>query len=288
MNKIFVISDIHLNFDLIEQTKPSFSSKSFDDETVQLEFKRKTFDMSQFGKEWNDYKERLENEWDKTVGKDDIVIIAGDISASSKLPENDFQWIEKRPGKKILGCGNHDKWWPKKANQRKAIMEKYKSLYLVDNTHDYLDDKLYIIGTRFCDTKYNVWPILDNELNEKELTVSIDETCCKVMEERIEKLLKKLENVSDDKTKILMLHHPPYNEKAEMNEIVKKIVDSKVNYCLFGHIHNLGKFFLYDEYKSISDVQKRYPSIDTTFDQTRFICCSSDLFQFKPLELFEK
>ena len=284
--KIFIISDLHLNFDLIEKTNPPFETRSLEDEQTLLEFKRKTFDMSQFGKEWDNYKERLEKEWDSIVGNDDIVIIPGDISAASKQPIHDFEWIEKRKGTKIIGCGNHDKWWPKKGTQRTSIMQKYKSIILVDVTNDYIDDSIAILGTRFCDTNYNVWPILDNDLNEKELIVKIDETCCKVMEERIEKLIQKIEKIPSEKITILMLHHPPYNEKGEMNPLVEKIVSSKVKYCLFGHIHNLGKCYFHKEFTSLQDIQKRYPSIDLTIGETRFICCSSDLLQFKPLELY--
>ena len=65
---------------------------------------------------WNDYVQRLEENWRRLVTEDDTVVIAGDISWAMKLEETltDFRFIDSLPGKKLLLKGNHDYWWSTK------------------------------------------------------------------------------------------------------------------------------------------------------------------------------
>ena len=62
---------------------------------------------------WQDYVERLEENWRDQVAAEDTVVIAGDISWAMKLEEcqKDFAFIQSLPGKKLLMKGNHDYWW---------------------------------------------------------------------------------------------------------------------------------------------------------------------------------
>ena len=62
---------------------------------------------------WENYIERIYNNWQKTVGKDDTVVIAGDISWAMNLKEalEDFKFLDSLNGKKIILKGNHDFWW---------------------------------------------------------------------------------------------------------------------------------------------------------------------------------
>ena len=59
---------------------------------------------------WNDYVQRLEENWRRLVTDDDTVVIAGDISWAMRLEETltDFRFIDALPGKKLLLKGNHD------------------------------------------------------------------------------------------------------------------------------------------------------------------------------------
>ncbi len=49
----------------------------------------------------------------ETVGKDDVVILCGDISWALKPDEAlaDLAWIHALPGRKLFFKGNHDLWW---------------------------------------------------------------------------------------------------------------------------------------------------------------------------------
>ena len=62
---------------------------------------------------WQDYVQRLEENWRGTVAETDTVVIAGDISWAMKLEDTgkDFAFINSLPGQKLLLKGNHDYWW---------------------------------------------------------------------------------------------------------------------------------------------------------------------------------
>ncbi len=61
---------------------------------------------------WDNYVERLEENWRNTVKNEDTVVIAGDISWAMRLDQvyQDFSFIEALPGRKIFLKGNHDYW----------------------------------------------------------------------------------------------------------------------------------------------------------------------------------
>ena len=69
--------------------------------------------MEVFGSNWENYQERIYNNWDKIVGPDDTVLIPGDISWAMDLDNAfvDLKKIDELNGKKILMKGNHDYWW---------------------------------------------------------------------------------------------------------------------------------------------------------------------------------
>src|SRR4029077_11287164 len=54
---------------------------------------------------------------------------AGDISWASKPAEvaGDLQWLDARPGRKVLLRGNHDYWWGDSAAKLKRLFEPYRS-----------------------------------------------------------------------------------------------------------------------------------------------------------------
>ena len=86
--KVFTMGDLHLPFG---RPKP----------------------MDIFGG-WENYTERIENNWNSIVGEDDCVVIPGDLSWAMSLEEAlpDFEFVSKKlHGRKIISKGNHDYWW---------------------------------------------------------------------------------------------------------------------------------------------------------------------------------
>ena len=85
---IFAISDLHLSFN---GNKP----------------------MDVFGSRWEKYEERMQENWNKVVTNDDLVVIPGDISWGIDLEEakEDLLFLDSLPGRKLIGKGNHDYFW---------------------------------------------------------------------------------------------------------------------------------------------------------------------------------
>ena len=58
---------------------------------------------------WDDYQERIEKNWLDIIKPDDTIVLAGDISWGMSLQgaAEDFRFIERLPGTKIILKGNH-------------------------------------------------------------------------------------------------------------------------------------------------------------------------------------
>ena len=84
--------------------------------------------MDVFGEKWENYEEKLKENWIKNVNSGDTVIIGGDTSWATYLKDlyPDFNFINSLPGKKILVKGNHDYWWTTKSK-----MDSYCSILLL-------------------------------------------------------------------------------------------------------------------------------------------------------------
>ena len=61
--------------------------------------------MDIFGARWENYIEKLKNNWTETVSEDDTVVIPGDISwgMGFDTAAEDLTFIHNLPGRKIIG-----------------------------------------------------------------------------------------------------------------------------------------------------------------------------------------
>ncbi len=201
--------------------------------------------MEVFGSRWQSYMKRIEANWRHLVNDGDTVVIPGDISWALSLEEaeSDLRFIDRLPGKKILGKGNHDFWWST-MRKHEVFFEKcdIKTIsFLYNNAHEVED---YIIaGTRG-------W------YNDEDATNAPDEVDFEKLTKReslrLEASLKcamALKEKSPDKEIIVFMHFPPFwNEKASdgLIEILKKYEIKRV---YFGHIHGnytVEPKFIYD------------------------------------------
>ena len=68
--------------------------------------------MDVFGGAWVGYMDKLSDAM-SSIKEDDTVVLLGDLSWALDLPgaKEDFAWINKIPGRKIILKGNHDYWW---------------------------------------------------------------------------------------------------------------------------------------------------------------------------------
>lgn len=212
---LFVIADTHLSFG---------TNKPMD-----------TFEG------WENYTERLHKNWNKVVGEDDDVVIAGDISWAMDFKElsADFDFLESLNGNKIILKGNHDFWWNTISKMNRFIQEKgYKSIKFLYN-NSYECGLCSVCGSRG-------W-IYDSE-DEQDKKILLRETA------RIERSLQSAQN----ENKFLFLHYPPISQNFKCEEIIQIINNYGIKKCYFGHLHGEAAKYAFEgfqdgvDYKLIS------------------------------------
>ena len=195
---IFVIGDLHLSFN---SEKP----------------------MNIFGDKWQNYEEKLKNNWIETVKPEDTVVIPGDFSWCTYLEDTseDFQYLEKLPGKKILLKGNHDYWWTTITSMRKYIKEMdFRTIDFLQN-NAYFQDDYIIVGTRG-------WNINDIE-NQKIISREIG---------RLElSILNGIKKYGKDKRIIAFMHYPPIIKEKRNSGFLDIMRKYNVEKCFYGHLH---------------------------------------------------
>ena len=120
---IYAIGDLHLSFNT---NKP----------------------MNVFGEIWENYEEKIKQDWIEKVKQEDLVVLPGDFSWAMYLDETekDFEFINELPGKKILLKGNHDYWWNTLNKMDKFISEKnFSNINFLYNNSYYLKILLYVV-----------------------------------------------------------------------------------------------------------------------------------------------
>ena len=201
--KIYAISDLHLS---INNPKP----------------------MDIFGPVWDNYLDKIEASWQKLVGKNDIVLIPGDISWAMKFDDAlpDIDYISHLSGKKVLLRGNHDYWWKSISLIREHLPE---GMYAVQN------DAIRFDGVVICGTRGWTVP-------EKEHKTGQDKKIYDRELIRLELSLKSAKALMQDGDKLVcIMHYPPYNSKYEDSDFTNLMEQYGVNKCVFGHIHSYNK-----------------------------------------------
>lgn len=187
---------------------------------------------------WENYTEKLEENWRRIVSPEDTVVIAGDISWAMRLEEtyNDFSYIHSLPGKKILLKGNHDYWWSTKTKIDNFIKENgFEDISVLFNNSYEIDGKV-ICGTRG-------W--LYNSSGDEDILIVNREVG------RLKLSLKSAEQYG--KIPVVFLHYPPVYDNMECKEILEVLKENGIEKCYFGHIHGrqAGRKAPVGEYKGI-------------------------------------
>jgi len=194
--KIFAIADLHLDN---KNEKP----------------------MDIFGDNWENHEEKIFENWEETVGKDDLVLIPGDISWSLKLDGalEDLLKIDKLPGTKIIGKGNHDYWWSTASKLEGLGLKTIK--FLKNNFFKFND--VLVCGTRGWDTMEDHDSEVDNE---------------KIFLRELNRFKISLQSGRKEKgKKIIMLHYPPFSRDGAANEFFSLMKDYDADILIYGHLH---------------------------------------------------
>ena len=203
-------------------------------------------------KGWDDYAQRIENNWQHLISNEDTVIINGDISWAMGLEqaEKDLEFLNKLNGIKIISKGNHDYWWNTITKMEKFCKEKgFDSIKFLHN-NAYKAGEIAIAGTRgwfFDAEKDNVDKVMARECAR--LQRSIDEA-------------KKLGGEV-----VVFLHYPPVSTAKVCEPIMNVLKENNIERCYYGHLHG----------GAING------AINEVYDGIKFQLISADYLNFCPL-----
>ncbi len=185
---------------------------------------------------WDNYVERLSENWKKIVNDDDTVVIGGDISWAISLQQAkpDFEFINRLPGKKIILKGNHDYWWSTANKINEFLKENnFDSISMLHN-NSYTDGKYAICGTRGW--LYDGTGTQDKKVIARE---------CGRLETSIKAAYGK------GFMPIVFLHYPPAFAEFVCDEIIEVLKKYDIKNVYYGHIHGAGRGSIVTEYEGI-------------------------------------
>ena len=181
--------------------------------------------MDKFGGGWKNYIEKIETGF-QTLGSGDVCVLCGDISWGMYLEESleDFLFIDRLPGRKIILKGNHDYWWSTAAKM-KAFFEANDigSIDILHNNCFYYNDAA-ICGTRG-------W------LADEELSL---EQNGKIMAREVMRLRASLQAAGNAIEKLCFFHYPPRLKNNVCAGILSAMNEYGIKKCVYGHLHGDG------------------------------------------------
>lgn len=212
--------------------------------------------MDVFGEAWKNYVQRLEESFSH-LHEDDVTVLCGDLSWGMSLEESleDFRFIDRIPGKKILLKGNHDYWWNSMAKMTRFFEEKgFTSLKILHNTC-YFYGNVALCGSRgwFFEEEGP-----DKAQNEKILNREVG---------RLETSLK----AAGDKEKLCFLHYPPIFKGYRCPPVLDLLTQYGVTTCYYGHLHG----------KSLRR------AVQSTWNGVAYRLVSADYLNFQPEKILD-
>lgn len=181
--------------------------------------------MDVFGGRWQDYTEKIVKGFGAVVGEEDTTVLCGDLTWGMDMDAalEDFKFIHRLPGKKIILKGNHDYWWSTASKAKKFFAEnQIDSIDILHNNFFEYED-IAICGTRG-------W-FYEEERGDGHDKKILARECL-----RLEASLK----AACEREKYAFLHYPPKYQGYECPEILKLLSDYSVKMCCYGHIHSKG------------------------------------------------
>ena len=203
---------------------------------------------------WEDYVQRLEESWRRTVAPEDTVVLPGDISWGMSLEEAlaDFRFLDGLPGEKILLKGNHDYWWTTRAK-----MEGFLQREGIGSIRILHKGALAAQGKCICGTRG--WMFEKGQPHDRKLVAR--EAI------RLEASLADGRKRFPGLEPIVFLHYPPLYMGESCPEILEVMARYGVRRCYYGHIHAQGCACAFNG----------------TADGIRYRLVSSDFLGFCPL-----
>lgn len=214
--------------------------------------------MDVFGKAWENYVERLEENWQAVVHPEDTVILPGDFSWATYLEQAylDFLYLSRLNGKKILVKGNHDYWWTTMTKMRQFTEQHgFNQIdFLQNNIVTYKD--ITICGTRgWIHPAWDGFSQEDRKIFDREVI-------------RLELALSEAKKVQAQRI-FVFTHYPPMGKEGAPNAFVEMMRSYGVEKCIYGHLH----------------AASHKNAVEGQIDGIEYQLVSADYRQFMPLKI---
>lgn len=215
--------------------------------------------LSAFGPHWDTHEVAMATHWDALVGEDDVVLVPGDISWAG-TPSGvgpDLEWLAARPGEKWLSRGNHDRWWRTPARMSELLAGSTRAVH--DSWAPFHGGIIASVmgATSPGDRYFNAYSARrwGSELKAlRAVLAGLDEA-----RERHSAAFA-----------VLMMHYPPCFVDGRANELGLAIVESGVDLCVYGHLHQPAEWAT---------------AWNGRFGESEFRLGSGDALGFRPLAL---
>ncbi len=203
-----------------------------------------------FAGRWKDHAETIGRNWREAVGRDDLVLVPGDVSMARNHREvqPDLAWLDRLPGIKVLSPGNHDVWFNAVAKVRPILR---KTLRAVGG------DAIEVPGAIICGTRGAAPdddPALPREL------AALDRGLAGAVALRDGR----------DLPILVLWHYPPFDPHGSPGPAVSKIESAGASACVYGHLHALGQWS-----RAVQGVVRG----------VRYHCVAADAVGFRPLAI---
>ena len=209
--------------------------------------------MDVFGGAWQGYVEKL-REGLSVIQPEDTTVLLGDLSWALGLDaaREDFAFIDRIPGRKIILKGNHDYWWTTAAKFYKFCEANGFSNQFILNNNCYFYENTAITGTRGWFFEEDAAPGSHND---------------KVFKREL--MEASLKAAGDAEEIYCFLHYPPRYRGYQCPEILELLSRYHVKLCCYGHLHG-------DSHKL---------AIEGTYAGVEFRLTAADYINFKPIRL---
>jgi len=221
--------------------------------------------MELFGGSWSGYAEKLRENWNKAVGPDDRVVIAGDISWGASFDEalRDFAFINHElNGEKYIIKGNHDHWWSTMSKMAAWLESSGFDKIRILHNNAYLLGDIIACGTRGWFEGEDGEPPAEEAHNKKILSREVGRLAASVS------AAKKIKAEHPGAEICAFLHYPPIYGGYSCGEIIALLKSEGIGRCFFGHVHGA-----------------REALIKRQCGGVEFALISSDYLSFSPLRI---
>ena len=207
----------------------------------------------QYAARWRDHAIKIARNWDQVVGRNDLVLIPGDISMAlnHRQVQPDLAWLDRRPGLKVLSPGNHDGWFGEVGKLRSMLRPSVKAVR---------NDAIEVAGAIVCgclgaDVPTEDDPVAGSGEELERVAVALD-------------LAMKLRRPGQPL--YVLWHYPPIDQLGRPGPWVELFEKHQVDVCVYGHLHI--------EEQWSRAVQGRVGSV-------RYYCVAADAVGFRPLKV---